>query len=89
MTLQANSLNALNQLEINRLGQRLATQEQRAARSQYRAQLTGWDASQGHGRFTTVDGTVYASSITTGSAELLALSIPPNTVGSADARPVS
>lgn len=80
---------SLLESEISRLTQSRKRQEARRDRSQYSAEVSGYDANQGHAIAQTDAGTFYARSITTRALSRVALSVPRRTtIGSADAKPI-
>lgn len=80
---------SLVQGEIGRVTQQMQQQEARRGRSQFSAEVTSYDANQGHAIARTYAGEFYARSITTRALTNVSLSIPRNgTIGSVDAKPV-
>lgn len=80
---------SLVQGEISRLTESRKQQQSRNTRSQYSAEVTGYDANQGHAIARNYAGTFYARSITTRALSKVSLSVPrQSTIGSADAKPV-
>jgi hypothetical protein len=80
---------SLLESEISRVTQSRKRQEARRDRSQFSAEVSGYDANQGHAIAQTDAGTFYARSITTQALSRVALSLPRKaTIGTADAKPV-